>query len=133
MTALFIIPIWLIHENEKEVNPLIVSLILQKITKSLQIEANLLGDFLKNEPVTKQEVKEKITQKSLSLEKYGFERLSLEQRRCVIFNAYKYFMSAWTYYGVDIRSAECWMMVLLIPIETPNYSQADEKINSEKL
>ncbi len=32
----------------------VVSLILQKITKSLQIEANLLGDFLKAEPVTKQ-------------------------------------------------------------------------------
>lgn len=32
----------------------IISLILQKITRSLQIEANLLGDFLKREPVTKQ-------------------------------------------------------------------------------
>lgn len=32
----------------------ILSLILQKITRSLQIEANLLGDFLKAEPVTKQ-------------------------------------------------------------------------------
>ena len=32
----------------------IISLILQKITRSLQIEANLLGDFLKCEPVTKQ-------------------------------------------------------------------------------
>jgi len=32
----------------------IVSLILQKMTRSLQIEANLLGDLLKREPVTKQ-------------------------------------------------------------------------------
>lgn len=32
----------------------VISLILQKITRSLQIEANLLGDFLKHEAVTKQ-------------------------------------------------------------------------------
>lgn len=32
----------------------LIGLILQKITRSLQIEANLLGDFLKCEPVTKQ-------------------------------------------------------------------------------
>ena len=31
-----------------------VSLILQKVTRSLQIEANLLGDFFKRELVTKQ-------------------------------------------------------------------------------
>lgn len=33
---------------------ILVSLILQKISKSLQIEANLLGDFLKQSPVSKQ-------------------------------------------------------------------------------
>lgn len=32
----------------------LVSLILQKMSKSLQIEANLLGDFLKQSPVSKQ-------------------------------------------------------------------------------